>query len=130
MCNVYIFPEVCFPEIQDSVKYCQNNTHVCTIIIKRFSLFYFPKEHLLFIPPSFPMQEYILSNPEALLNVPMPFFFFFLFTQSPVVKTETISFSSVPAGGESLEISTKEVPVVHTETKTITYESSQVRNSA
>uniref|UniRef100_A0A8B9TR11 Erythrocyte membrane protein band 4.1 like 3 n=1 Tax=Anas platyrhynchos TaxID=8839 RepID=A0A8B9TR11_ANAPL len=91
---------------------------------KRFSLFYFPKEHLLFIPPSFPMQEYILSNPEALLNVPMPFFF--LFTQSPVVKTETISFSSVPAGGESLEISTKEVPVVHTETKTITYESSQV----
>lgn len=50
--------------------------------------------------------------------------------QSPVVKTETISFSSVPAGGETLEISTKEVPVVHTETKTITYESSQVRNSA
>ncbi|XP_071410878.1 band 4.1-like protein 3 isoform X19 [Pithys albifrons albifrons] len=46
--------------------------------------------------------------------------------ESPVVKTETISFSTVPAGGENLEISTKEVPVVHTETKTITYESSQV----
>ena len=46
------------------------------------------------------------------------------------MKTETISFSSVSAGGENLEISTKEVPVVHTETKTITYESSQVRNSA
>ncbi|XP_021380882.1 band 4.1-like protein 3 isoform X11 [Lonchura striata] len=46
--------------------------------------------------------------------------------KSPVVKTETISFSSVPTGGETLEISTKEVPVVHTETKTITYESSQV----
>ncbi|XP_040406038.1 band 4.1-like protein 3 isoform X21 [Cygnus olor] len=46
--------------------------------------------------------------------------------ESPVVKTETISFSSVSAGGENLEISTKEVPVVHTETKTITYESSQV----
>ncbi|XP_054237566.1 band 4.1-like protein 3 isoform X14 [Indicator indicator] len=46
--------------------------------------------------------------------------------ESPVVKTETISFSSLPAGGENLEISTKEVPVVHTETKTITYESSQV----
>ncbi|XP_015474411.1 band 4.1-like protein 3 isoform X2 [Parus major] len=46
--------------------------------------------------------------------------------ESPVVKTETISFSSIPAGGETLEISTKEVPVVHTETKTITYESSQV----
>ncbi|KAM8811396.1 band 4.1-like protein 3 isoform 3-T3 [Eudromia elegans] len=46
--------------------------------------------------------------------------------ESPVVKTETISFSSVSGGGENLEISTKEVPVVHTETKTITYESSQV----
>ncbi|KFQ57021.1 PREDICTED: band 4.1-like protein 3 [Nestor notabilis] len=50
--------------------------------------------------------------------------------ESPVVKTETISFSSVSAGGENLEISTKEVPVVHTETKTITYESSQVDCSA
>ncbi|XP_017687808.1 PREDICTED: band 4.1-like protein 3 isoform X18 [Lepidothrix coronata] len=49
--------------------------------------------------------------------------------ESPVVKTETISFSSVP-GGENLEISTKEVPVVHTETKTITYESSQVDSGA
>uniref|UniRef100_A0A8C4JER5 Erythrocyte membrane protein band 4.1 like 3 n=1 Tax=Dromaius novaehollandiae TaxID=8790 RepID=A0A8C4JER5_DRONO len=46
--------------------------------------------------------------------------------ESPVVKTETISFSSVSSGGENLEIATKEVPVVHTETKTITYESSQV----
>lgn len=57
-------------------------------------------------------------------------FLFLLFTQSPLVKTETISFSTVSADGENLEISTKEVPVVHTETKTITYESSQVRNSA
>ncbi|KAK2095856.1 hypothetical protein P7K49_024890, partial [Saguinus oedipus] len=40
--------------------------------------------------------------------------------------TETISFGSVSPGGVKLEISTKEVPVVHTETKTITYESSQV----
>uniref|UniRef100_A0A7M4F082 Erythrocyte membrane protein band 4.1 like 3 n=1 Tax=Crocodylus porosus TaxID=8502 RepID=A0A7M4F082_CROPO len=46
--------------------------------------------------------------------------------ESPVVKTETISFSSVSSGGENLEVSTKEVPVVHTETKTITYESSQM----
>ncbi|XP_021242498.1 band 4.1-like protein 3 isoform X4 [Numida meleagris] len=50
--------------------------------------------------------------------------------ESPVVKTETISFSSVSPGGETLEISTKEVPVVHTETKTITYESSQVDSGA
>ncbi|XP_065441371.1 band 4.1-like protein 3 isoform X31 [Chrysemys picta bellii] len=47
------------------------------------------------------------------------------FEQSPVVKTETISFGSVSPAGEKLEMSTKEVPIVHTETKTITYESSQ-----
>ncbi|XP_065441367.1 band 4.1-like protein 3 isoform X27 [Chrysemys picta bellii] len=45
--------------------------------------------------------------------------------ESPVVKTETISFGSVSPAGEKLEMSTKEVPIVHTETKTITYESSQ-----
>lgn len=45
------------------------------------------------------------------------------------MKIETISFGSgSPAGGE-LDVSTKEVPVVHTETKTITYESSQVSPS-
>ncbi|XP_029777763.1 band 4.1-like protein 3 isoform X9 [Suricata suricatta] len=46
--------------------------------------------------------------------------------ESSTVKTETISFGSVSPGGVKPEISTKEVPVVHTETKTITYESSQV----
>uniref|UniRef100_H0X127 Erythrocyte membrane protein band 4.1 like 3 n=1 Tax=Otolemur garnettii TaxID=30611 RepID=H0X127_OTOGA len=46
--------------------------------------------------------------------------------ESSTVKTETISFGSISPGGVKLEISTKEVPVVHTETKTITYESSQV----
>ncbi|XP_030889390.1 band 4.1-like protein 3 isoform X7 [Leptonychotes weddellii] len=46
--------------------------------------------------------------------------------ESSTVKTETISLGSVSPGGVKLEISTKEVPVVHTETKTITYESSQV----
>ncbi|XP_027702707.1 band 4.1-like protein 3 isoform X6 [Vombatus ursinus] len=50
--------------------------------------------------------------------------------ESASVKTETISFDSVSPGGIKLEISTKEVPVVHTETKTITYESSQVDSSA
>ncbi|XP_037662227.1 band 4.1-like protein 3 isoform X8 [Choloepus didactylus] len=50
--------------------------------------------------------------------------------ESSTVKTETISFGSVSPGGVKLEISTKEVPVVHTETKTITYESSQVDPSA
>ncbi|XP_070369720.1 band 4.1-like protein 3 isoform X29 [Equus asinus] len=46
--------------------------------------------------------------------------------EASAVKTEIISFGSVLPGGVKLEISTKEVPVVHTETKTITYESSQV----
>ncbi|XP_076992030.1 band 4.1-like protein 3 isoform X9 [Tamandua tetradactyla] len=50
--------------------------------------------------------------------------------ESSTVKTETISFGSVSPGGVKLEISAKEVPVVHTETKTITYESSQVDPSA
>ncbi|XDC67064.1 hypothetical protein R6Z07M_018246 [Ovis aries] len=45
--------------------------------------------------------------------------------ESSTVKTETISFGSVSPGEVKLEISTKEVPVVHTETKTITYESAQ-----
>ncbi|XP_062057374.1 band 4.1-like protein 3 isoform X8 [Lepus europaeus] len=46
--------------------------------------------------------------------------------ESSTVKTETVSFSSISPGGVKLDMSTKEVPVVHTETKTITYESSQV----
>ncbi|KAM4688117.1 band 4.1-like protein 3 isoform 10-T11 [Discoglossus pictus] len=45
--------------------------------------------------------------------------------ESPVVKTEIITFGTI-AEGEKPDISTKEVPVVHTETKTITYESSEV----
>ncbi|XP_062836551.1 band 4.1-like protein 3 isoform X6 [Anolis carolinensis] len=50
--------------------------------------------------------------------------------ESPIVKTEAISFGSVSSGGEKMEISMKEVPVVHTETKTITYESSEGDPSA
>lgn len=46
--------------------------------------------------------------------------------ESSTVKTETISFGSISPGGVKLDMTTKEVPVVHTETKTITYESSQV----
>lgn len=97
-----------------------------------FSLLFLKMQSTFYSYPFFSHKKIIiikktfLRNPEALLNFPIPFFF--LFTQSPVVKTETISFSSVSTGGENLEISTKEVPVVHTETKTITYESSQVRN--
>uniref|UniRef100_A0A8C5QPP9 Erythrocyte membrane protein band 4.1 like 3 n=1 Tax=Leptobrachium leishanense TaxID=445787 RepID=A0A8C5QPP9_9ANUR len=45
--------------------------------------------------------------------------------KSPVVKTEIITFGTI-AEGDKPEVSTKDVPVVHTETKTITYESSEV----
>uniref|UniRef100_A0A4W3JH82 Erythrocyte membrane protein band 4.1 like 3 n=1 Tax=Callorhinchus milii TaxID=7868 RepID=A0A4W3JH82_CALMI len=44
--------------------------------------------------------------------------------EPPVVKTETVSFRSLTQE-DGKEISTKEVPVVHTETKTITYESAK-----
>ncbi|XP_070603681.1 band 4.1-like protein 3 isoform X5 [Erythrolamprus reginae] len=50
--------------------------------------------------------------------------------ESTIMKTEAVSFDSTSPGGEKLEISMKEVPVVHTETKTITYESSEVDSSA
>ncbi|GCB62427.1 hypothetical protein scyTo_0004247 [Scyliorhinus torazame] len=47
----------------------------------------------------------------------------------PVVKTETVSFGSV-CQEDGKEICTKDVPVVHTETKTITYESAKVTDFA
>ncbi|XP_039536397.1 protein 4.1 isoform X12 [Pimephales promelas] len=43
---------------------------------------------------------------------------------SPVVKTKTITISDVTNSLRS-EITTKDIPIVHTETKTITYESAQ-----
>ncbi|XP_037099868.1 protein 4.1-like isoform X3 [Syngnathus acus] len=45
-------------------------------------------------------------------------------SQPPVVKTETLTISDTFAEHKS-EIATKEVPIVHTETKTITYEAAQ-----
>lgn len=46
--------------------------------------------------------------------------------QPPLVKTQTVTISDVSSALKS-EIPTKEVPIVHTETKTITYEAAQVR---
>lgn len=45
--------------------------------------------------------------------------------QPPVVKTEMVTISDTFAA-QKTEIATKEVPIVHTETKTITYEAAQV----
>uniref|UniRef100_A0A8C0FGF9 Protein 4.1 n=1 Tax=Bubo bubo TaxID=30461 RepID=A0A8C0FGF9_BUBBB len=47
----------------------------------------------------------------------------------PLVKTQTVTISDVSSAVKS-EIPTKEVPIVHTETKTITYEAAQVRYSS
>uniref|UniRef100_A0A8D2P7B0 Protein 4.1 n=1 Tax=Zosterops lateralis melanops TaxID=1220523 RepID=A0A8D2P7B0_ZOSLA len=44
--------------------------------------------------------------------------------QPPLVKTQTVTISDMSSNVKS-EIPTKEVPIVHTETKTITYEAAQ-----
>ncbi|XP_036601570.1 protein 4.1 isoform X7 [Trichosurus vulpecula] len=44
--------------------------------------------------------------------------------EPPLVKTQTVTISDVANAGKS-EIPTKDVPIVHTETKTITYEAAQ-----
>ncbi|XP_041932454.1 protein 4.1 isoform X2 [Alosa sapidissima] len=48
---------------------------------------------------------------------------------SPVVKTQTITISDV-TNSLCREVATKEVPIVHTETKTITYEAAQSTTDA
>lgn len=55
--------------------------------------------------------------PHSCLSPPPP--------QPPVVKTEMVTISDTFAA-QKTEIATKEVPIVHTETKTITYEAAQV----
>ncbi|XP_054996772.1 protein 4.1 isoform X9 [Sorex araneus] len=46
----------------------------------------------------------------------------------PLVKTQTVTISD-PANAVKSEIPTKDVPIVHTETKTITYEAAQTDDS-
>ncbi|XP_027720467.1 protein 4.1 isoform X5 [Vombatus ursinus] len=47
----------------------------------------------------------------------------------PLVKTQTVTISDVTNAGKS-EIPTKDVPIVHTETKTITYEAAQTEEGS
>uniref|UniRef100_A0A8D0B6X3 Protein 4.1 n=1 Tax=Salvator merianae TaxID=96440 RepID=A0A8D0B6X3_SALMN len=49
--------------------------------------------------------------------------------QPPLVKTQTVTISDVSNAVKS-EIPTKEVPIVHTETKTITYEAAQTEDGS
>uniref|UniRef100_A0A3P8YY85 FERM domain-containing protein n=1 Tax=Esox lucius TaxID=8010 RepID=A0A3P8YY85_ESOLU len=51
-----------------------------------------------------------------------------LLPSPPVVKTEMVTISDTFAA-QKTEIATKEVPIVHTETKTITYEAAQLDGS-
>lgn len=48
--------------------------------------------------------------------------------QPPLVKTQTVTISDT-ANAVKSEIPTKDVPIVHTETKTITYEAAQTEDS-
>uniref|UniRef100_A0A8C6TM45 Erythrocyte membrane protein band 4.1 like 2 n=1 Tax=Neogobius melanostomus TaxID=47308 RepID=A0A8C6TM45_9GOBI len=71
-------------------------------------------------PPSPPQpnqwEKRLTSSPTTTIRVqPHP---------PPVVKTEMVTISDTFAA-QKTEIATKEVPIVHTETKTITYEASQ-----
>ncbi|XP_053820374.1 protein 4.1 isoform X15 [Vidua chalybeata] len=59
-------------------------------------------------------EEYPLEKPEEPVDASKP----------PLVKTQTVTISDVSSAIKS-EIPTKEVPIVHTETKTITYEAAQ-----
>ncbi|XP_069335756.1 protein 4.1 isoform X2 [Eulemur rufifrons] len=52
----------------------------------------------------------------------------FLDSRPPLVKTQTVTISDTANAGKS-EIPTKDVPIVHTETKTITYEAAQTDDS-
>lgn len=47
-------------------------------------------------------------------------------SQSPILKTQTITISDITNSLRGT-VANKEVPLVHTETKTIMYESAQVR---
>ncbi|XP_014798122.1 PREDICTED: band 4.1-like protein 2 [Calidris pugnax] len=64
-----------------------------------------------------------LSKPSSVFGIDG----LFLAPQPPVVKTEMVTISDAT---QRTEISTKEVPIVQTETKTITYESPQFDGSA
>uniref|UniRef100_A0A3Q3XBX2 Band 4.1 C-terminal domain-containing protein n=1 Tax=Mola mola TaxID=94237 RepID=A0A3Q3XBX2_MOLML len=61
----------------------------------------------------------------ALTFFPGPLLLSLLPPQPPVVKTEMVTISDTFAA-QKTEIATKEVPIVHTETKTITYEAAQL----
>ncbi|XP_034017835.1 band 4.1-like protein 2 [Thalassophryne amazonica] len=70
-------------------------------------------------------QEEPKVNGEASVVEPEPRPQVICCSEPPVVKTEMVTISDTFAA-QKTEIATKEVPIVHTETKTITYEAAQL----
>lgn len=112
-CAVYIYMYWCFlhknilkmmmieDDFEDRFVNCIDKNFFFPHVCLRFNIL------TLFPPP-----------PSSLLSLLPP--------QPPVVKTEMVTISDTFAA-QKTEIATKEVPIVHTETKTITYEAAQVQ---
>ncbi|XP_070843652.1 band 4.1-like protein 2 isoform X4 [Chaetodon trifascialis] len=82
-----------------------------------------PEESVAGMPPS--AEEEPKMNGEASLVEAEPRPQVICCSEPPVVKTEMVTISDTFAA-QKTEIATKEVPIVHTETKTITYEAAQL----
>ncbi|XP_038824142.1 band 4.1-like protein 2 isoform X3 [Salvelinus namaycush] len=67
-------------------------------------------------------------SPPPTTQEPLPDLTVDTVSKPPVVKTEMVTISDTFAA-QKTEITTKEVPIVHTETKTITYEAAQLDGS-
>eukprot|EP00063_Salmo_salar_P025003 XP_013999838.1 PREDICTED: band 4.1-like protein 2 isoform X8 [Salmo salar] len=67
-------------------------------------------------------------SPPPTTQEPLPDLTVDTVSKPPVVKTEMVTISDTFAA-QKTEIATKEVPIVHTETKTITYEAAQLDGS-
>ncbi|XP_035534040.1 band 4.1-like protein 2 isoform X2 [Morone saxatilis] len=85
--------------------------------------FTLPEESVTAVAP--PEEEEPKMNGEASLVEAEPRPQVICCSEPPVVKTEMVTISDTFAA-QKTEIATKEVPIVHTETKTITYEAAQL----
>uniref|UniRef100_A0A665W8I9 FERM domain-containing protein n=1 Tax=Echeneis naucrates TaxID=173247 RepID=A0A665W8I9_ECHNA len=77
------------------------------------------------LPPPTQEEEQPKMNGDASLAEAEPRPQVICCSEPPVVKTEMVTISDTFAA-QKTEIATKEVPIVHTETKTITYEAAQL----
>ncbi|XP_029351616.1 band 4.1-like protein 2 isoform X1 [Echeneis naucrates] len=84
-----------------------------------------PEEAAQGLPPPTQEEEQPKMNGDASLAEAEPRPQVICCSEPPVVKTEMVTISDTFAA-QKTEIATKEVPIVHTETKTITYEAAQL----